>query len=149
MTAPDTPARFENLPAELTAALAEQGITTPTPVQHGAIAALGAPASLYEDLRTTYAAKRGLLAEGLEDVGFEVYRPDGTYFMMAGHRDFGLGDDRAFCRHLAETARVVAIPPSVFYHDPTEGAGMVRFAFCKDEETLAEALERLSVLRAR
>jgi aspartate/methionine/tyrosine aminotransferase len=138
----------QHLSAGLRAAHQFLTFTTPTPVQHGAIAALRAPASLYDELRATYASKRDLLAAGLEQVGFEVYPPQGTYFMMAGHRNFGLGDDRDFCRHLAEAARVVAIPPSVFYHDPTEGADMVRFAFCKDEGTLAEALERLSVLRS-
>ena len=122
--------------------------TTPTPVQHGAVAALGAPQSLFDDLRSTYLAKRDLLGAGLAEVGFEVHQPQGTYFMMAGHARFGFADDRAFCYHLAETARVVAIPPGVFYHRPEDGASLVRFAFCKDEETLREALERLAVLRS-
>lgn len=140
-------------PQHLTAGLraAHQFITftTPTPVQHGAIAALGAPDSLFDDLRSSYARKRDLLADGLGRAGFEVYPPEGTYFMMAGHRRFGFSDDRAFCRHLAETARVVAIPPSVFYHRPEDGSDLVRFAFCKDETTLEEALERLMVLNLR
>ncbi|MDP9494275.1 MAG: aminotransferase class I/II-fold pyridoxal phosphate-dependent enzyme [Actinomycetota bacterium] len=117
--------------------------TTPTPVQHGAVAALGAPNSLYDDLRSSYSRKRDLLAAGLDRTGFEVYPPQGTYFMMAGHSRFGFPDDRAFCRHLVETARVVAIPPSVFYHRPQDGGGLVRFAFCKDERTLEEALTRI------
>lgn len=137
-------------PAHLTAGLraAHQFMTftTPTPVQHGAIAALGAPDSFYEDLRSSYTRKRDLLAGGLKQTGFEVHEPEGTYFMMAGHGHFGFPDDRSFCRHLAETARVVAIPPSVFYHRPEDGASLVRFAFCKDEGTLEEALERLAVL---
>jgi aspartate/methionine/tyrosine aminotransferase len=120
--------------------------TTPTPVQHGAIAALGAPDSFFDDLRSSYLRKRDLLASGLAERGFEVFPPQGTYFMMAGHRGFGFSDDRSFCRHLAETARVVAIPASVFYHRPEDGAALVRFAFCKDERTLEEALERLAVL---
>ncbi len=41
---------------------------------------------------------------------------------------------------------MVAIPPSVFYHDPEDGSGLVRFAFCKDEATLTEAIERLGKL---
>jgi len=137
-------------PAHLTAGLraAHQFMTftTPTPVQHGAIAALGAPDSFFEDLRSSYTRKRDLLAGGLKQTGFVVHEPEGTYFMMAGHGRFGFPDDRSFCRHLAETARVVAIPPSVFYHRPEDGASLVRFAFCKDEGTLEEALERLAVL---
>jgi aspartate/methionine/tyrosine aminotransferase len=120
--------------------------TTPTPVQHGAIAAMGAPAAFYDDLRSSYLKKRDLLADGLERVGFDVHRPQGTYFMMAGFERFGFDDDRAFCRHLAETTRVVAIPPSVFYNLPEDGSKLVRFAFCKDDEILSEALDRMSAL---
>jgi len=120
--------------------------TTPTPVQHGAAAALTAPESFYEEMRSGYREKRDLLGKGLEEIGFEVFIPQGTYFLMARHSGFGLGDDRAFCRHLVEHARVAAIPPSVFYATPGEGAELVRFAFCKDEETLSEALDRMRAL---
>jgi N-succinyldiaminopimelate aminotransferase len=41
---------------------------------------------------------------------------------------------------------VVAIPPSVFYSRPEDGSGLVRFAFCKDEAILSEALDRMAVL---
>ena len=116
--------------------------TTPTPVQHGAVAALGAPSEFYEQMRLGYETKRDLLSKGLDELGFEVYQPAGTYFMMAAHP--GDGDDREFCLDLIERAGVVAIPPSVFYSVPARGARMVRFAFCKDEDTLREALNRLS-----
>jgi aspartate/methionine/tyrosine aminotransferase len=120
--------------------------TTPTPVQHGAVAALDAPSSFYDDLRVGYRAKRDLLASGLAAAGFEVHPTEGTYFTMAGYRALSEDDDREFCRRMVERAGVVAIPPSVFYHDPADGHGLVRFAFCKDEATLAEAVERLGKL---
>jgi aspartate/methionine/tyrosine aminotransferase len=118
--------------------------TTPTPVQHGAVAALGASRSFYDEMRASYQSKRDLLAEGLEDRGFEVYLPQGTYFLMAGHP--GEDDDRQFCFDLIERAGVVAIPPSVFYSDPADGSSLVRFAFCKGEETLQRALDRIAKL---
>ena len=121
--------------------------TTPTPVQHGAVVAMEAPEEFYRTLRSGYLKKRDLLADGLESAGFEVHQPQGTYFMMAGFDGFGFIEDRAFCRHMVETARVVAIPPSVFYHRPEDGSKLVRFAFCKDEEMLTEALDRLQMLR--
>lgn len=120
--------------------------TTPTPVQHGTVAALGAPPSFYQDLRTSYLWLRDLLASGLTEIGFEVHIPEGTYFMMAGYHAFSDLDDRAFARHLVETTRVALIPPSVFYHRPESGQGMVRFAFCKSRHALEAALERLSSL---
>jgi len=137
----------QHLTAGLRAAHQFMTFTTPTPVQHGAIAALGAPDSFFDDLRSSYVRKRDFLADGLDQVGFETHSPQGTYFLMAGHDRFGFPDDRAFCRHMAETARVVAIPPSVFYHRAEDGASLVRFAFCKDEATLEEALSRMNALR--
>ncbi len=120
--------------------------TTPTPVQFGTAEALRAPDTFYSELRSSYRSKRELLMAGLEEVGFEVYPPQGTYFMMAGHAAFGQPDDRAFCRYLVETVGVVAIPPSVFYHRPEDGASLVRFAFCKDEATLTDAVQRMQKL---
>ena len=132
-------------PAELTAGLrsAHQFLTftTPTPVQHGAVAALDAPATFYQSMRDDYRAKRDLLNGGLRGAGFETYPSEGTYFLIAGHP--AARDDKAFCRRMAIESGVVAIPPSVFYDDPASGAGLVRFAFCKDEKTLEEAISRI------
>lgn len=133
-------------PGELMAGLraAHQFLTftTPTPVQHGAVGALAAPRSFYDEMRVGYRQKRDLLAGGLVSAGYEVYLPQATYFLMAGHP--GDEDDREFCRGLVEKAGVVAIPPSVFYSRPELGSRLVRFAFCKDEATLQEALGRIS-----
>jgi aspartate/methionine/tyrosine aminotransferase len=120
--------------------------TTPTPVQHGTVAALAAPQSFYQDLRTSYLGLRDLLAAGLTEVGFDVHLPEGTYFMMAGYGAFSDLDDRAFARHLVEVAGVAVIPPSVFYDNPERGQGMVRFAFCKSRDALEAAVDRLSRL---
>ncbi|MGD2061842.1 MAG: aminotransferase class I/II-fold pyridoxal phosphate-dependent enzyme, partial [Acidimicrobiia bacterium] len=132
-------------PAHLTAGLrsAHQFLTftTPTPVQHGAVAALGASETFYQDMRDSYRRKRDVLAAGLTRAGFDVYLPQGTYFLIAGHPQ--AADDRAFCRRLVAEARVATIPPSVFYDDPTQVSGLVRFAFCKDEATLEEAVARI------
>lgn len=120
--------------------------TTPTPVQHGGIAAMHAPESFFDELRDDYRRKRDILAGGLLERGFDVYLPEGTYFLMAGFSSFGFDDDRKFAHHMVEKAGVVAIPPSVFYNSPNDGKTLIRFAFCKDESMLAEAIERLGSL---
>ncbi len=120
--------------------------TTPNPMQYGSAAALGAPDSYFTDLRSSYRRKRDLLAGGLTALGFEAYIPDGAYYILAGHRRFGFSDDVAFVYHMVETAGVAAIPPSAFYSKPADGRDMVRFAFCKPEGLLQEALERLEAL---
>ncbi|NNF42714.1 MAG: aminotransferase class I/II-fold pyridoxal phosphate-dependent enzyme [Phycisphaerales bacterium] len=116
---------------------------TATPLQHGAVAALRAPASYFEAFRAAYRRRRDQLVDGLSALGFGVRPPAGTYFVLADHTPFGFDDDVAFCRHLIEDAGVAAIPPSAFYHDPADGRTLVRFAFCKDEATLADALTRM------
>ncbi len=120
--------------------------STATPLQYGAVAALRAPESYFEEFRTEYRARRDLLVRGLSDIGFAVRPPEGTYFVLADHTPFGFQDDVAFCRHLVEEIGVAAIPPSAFYHDPVDGKTLVRFAFCKDEPTLQNALDRLARL---
>ena len=137
-------------PPELTAGVraAHQFITfaTATPLQHGAVAALEAPDSYYAEFVEAYRRRRDVLVQGLARIGFEVYVPNGTYFVLADHTRFGFADDVAFCQHLINEVGVAAIPPSSFYHDPADGKNLVRFAFCKDEQTLREALERMAAL---
>ncbi len=136
---------------ELTAGVraAHQFLTfaTATPLQYGAAAALAAGGEYYESLVAGYRRKRDLLAEGLDQVGFEVFVPEGTYFVLADHRPFGFADDVAFSRHLTADIGVAVIPPSAFYHDPADGADLIRFAFCKGDETLRSAVGRLQRLR--
>jgi N-succinyldiaminopimelate aminotransferase len=98
-------------------------------------------------------AKRDLLATGLAEAGFEVFRTAGTYFITTDIRPLGAvlseeGDGFTFCRALPERAGVVAIPNAVFYDHREEGAPFVRFAFCKRTEVLQEAVGRLKRLAA-
>ena len=137
----------EGLTAGVRAAHQFLTFTTPNPMQHGTAVALAAPAEYFEELRALYTSRRDLLAEGLDRLGFGVYTPEGTYFLLADHRPFGFSDDVAFVNHLIEHRGVAAIPPSVFYNDPADGAELVRFAFCKSEDTLRSALGRLEGIR--
>jgi N-succinyldiaminopimelate aminotransferase len=83
-------------------------------------------------------AQRDLLCDGLAGLGYDVVRPQATYFATV---DVGT-DAVEFCRDLPHRARVVAIPSSVFY-DSSAGNHFVRFAFCKRPEVLGTALDRL------
>ncbi|MFF2200846.1 pyridoxal phosphate-dependent aminotransferase [Streptomyces sp. NPDC058145] len=113
------------------------------PFQYAVAQALDLPDSYYEDFRRDMRVRRDILAEGLAQAGFEVFRPAGTYFITTDIRPLGEKDGFAFCRALPERAGVVAIPNAVFYDDREAGAPFVRFAFCKREEVLREAAERL------
>ncbi|XP_020238892.1 uncharacterized protein LOC109817949 isoform X2 [Cajanus cajan] len=113
------------------------------PMQWAAAAALRAPDSYFVELKRDYMAKRDILVEGLKDVGFRVFPPSGTYFVIVDHTPFGLENDVAFCEYLIKEVGVAAIPTSVFYLNPEEGKNLVRFTFCKDEGTLRAAVERM------
>jgi aspartate/methionine/tyrosine aminotransferase len=136
---------------ELTRAVraAHQFLTfaTATPLQHGAAAALRAPASFFDDFRAAYRDRRDLLVDGLASAGFRVTAPAGTYFVMADHTPFGFDDDVSFCRHLIEKIGVAAIPPTAFYAESADGRSWVRFAFCKDLDTLRAAIDRMHTLK--
>lgn len=103
-------------------------------------------------LRNSLQAKRDKLATALTGLGFGVHASAGTYFLCADPRPLGFTDSTAFCAQLPERAGVAAIPMSAFCGPGSEHAGawnhLVRFAFCKRDETLDEAIRRLAVLRA-
>ncbi len=116
------------------------------PFQYAVAEALRLPDSYFADFRADMLAKRDLLAGGLEQAGFTVFRPAGTYFITTDIRPLGESDGFAFCRALPERCGVVAIPNAVFYDHREQGAPFVRFAFCKQSAVLEEAATRLKTL---
>jgi N-succinyldiaminopimelate aminotransferase len=113
------------------------------PFQPAIAIGLSLPDSYFEDLRDDLRIKRDLLAAGLTDAGFDVFRPAGTYFVTADIRPLGETDGFAFCRQLPDRCGVVAIPNEVFYQDRSRGRHLIRFAFCKRLEVLSDAVGRL------
>ncbi|ACV77246.1 pyridoxal phosphate-dependent aminotransferase [Nakamurella multipartita] len=96
------------------------------------------------DLRGSLQGKRDRLCAGLAAAGFGVGRPQGTYFVMTDIRPLGATDGMQFCLDLPARAGVVAIPDEVFHDDPADGTPFVRFAFCKRDEVIDEAVQRLA-----
>ena len=122
-------------------------VGAPAPLQEAGAVALGLPASYYEGLAEGYRARRDRLMPVLAEAGFRCFRPRGAYYVMTDISGFGFADDLAFTRHLVREVGVAAVPGSSFYRDPRDGAQQVRFAFCKRNETLDAAAERLRKLR--
>ena len=134
-------------PAELVSAVraAKQFITFVggAPFQPAVAHALNHEQEWVTQLRDSLQNKRDRLTEGLVDAGFDVYRSEGTYFVCADVRGLGFDDGIEFCRALPERVGVVAVPVQVFVDDPLPWRHLVRFAFCKRDEVLDEAIARL------
>jgi N-succinyldiaminopimelate aminotransferase len=113
------------------------------PFQYAVAEALALPEAYFTAFRDDLQAKRDVLAAGLTEAGFQVFRTAGTYFLTTDIRPLGATDGFAFCRALPEQAGVVAIPHAVFYDHREAGAPFVRFAFCKQTGVLEEAAQRL------
>ena len=137
--------------AEL-AAKAHQNLTFTTPpnLQRAVAYGLSRDNAYFEELSASLAGRRDLLSQGLREIGFGVLPSSGSYFVIADFRPLGFaGDAMAFCRHITERARVAAIPVSAFYEGAQAPAHLVRFAFCKRETVLREAVARLRALFAK
>ncbi|HKP97096.1 MAG TPA: aminotransferase class I/II-fold pyridoxal phosphate-dependent enzyme [Fibrobacteria bacterium] len=132
-----------------------------TPLQEAVRGALGLGPEFYRDLSDHYLRRRDFLVRGLEDAGFHCHVPKGAYYVMADVADFIKGkgpgglarfrDDADMARHLVSEVKVAAVPGSSFYKIKGRAgtAHKLRFCFCKKEETLALALERLGEFRKR
>lgn len=124
-----------------------------TPLQHGAAAALNHGQPHISQLVSELTTAKDHLGHALTDLGFKVFWPAGTYFIMADHAEVSkrLGidpaDDVAFCRKLTTDIGVAAIPPSGFYENKRWGTPLARFAFCKKPATMQAAVDRLQKLK--
>jgi aspartate/methionine/tyrosine aminotransferase len=137
-------------PAEATAAIRKVHdfltVGAAAPLQQAGATALRSPQSYYDKLASDYAVRRERLLKILSSAGFIVYKPRGAYYIMTDIARFGFPDDLEFSKFLVETVGVAVVPGSSFYNEARDGATQVRFTFCKKENTLAAAEERLSRL---
>lgn len=118
------------------------------PLQDAGAHALRLPRSYYDHLQSDYSVRRERLLGVLKDVGFRCYDPDGAYYIMTDISSFGYNDDIEFARFLIKDIGVAVVPGSSFYHEPAQGRTQVRFTFCKRDETLSAAEERLQKLKS-
>ncbi len=101
----------------------------------------------YDGLARDYKRRRDILCAGLLKAGFKCRPPEGAYYVMADFSSLsGLPDDQ-FAKWLTAEHGVAPVPGSSFYSKAELGRTQVRFAFCKTEEMLEQAVERLQRLR--
>ncbi|NOX30338.1 MAG: pyridoxal phosphate-dependent aminotransferase [Actinobacteria bacterium] len=116
------------------------------PFQLAIAAALDLDDSYYAEFVDDFRARRDLLCDGLAKAGFDVFAPQGTYFVNTDIRPLGATDGIDFCLTLPDRVGVVGIPTQVFYDNRERGKHLVRFTFCKTEAVLRDGIERLAKL---
>ncbi|MCL5104943.1 MAG: aminotransferase class I/II-fold pyridoxal phosphate-dependent enzyme [Armatimonadetes bacterium] len=124
-------------------------VGAPAPLQEAAAAAMRLPRDYYSKLAKFYNHKRDLILRELTDVGFVPFNPKGAYYVLTDISAFGAGDDIEFASYLVNEIGVATVPGSSFYSTRELGRNKIRFAFCKTEETLCKAVERLEKLKQR
>ncbi|HEV8591351.1 MAG TPA: aminotransferase class I/II-fold pyridoxal phosphate-dependent enzyme [Pyrinomonadaceae bacterium] len=117
------------------------------PLQHAGAYAMGLPPSYYDELQQEYQKKRDFIVPVLQGAGFKCDSPAGAYYVMTDISNFGFSNDIEFTKHLIREIGVAVVPGSSFYHDPQLGSQMVRFCFCKKDETLEAAADRMAKLK--
>jgi len=121
--------------------------TTPPNLQKAVAFGLAKDVAYFKSLGTDMQVKRDRLKDGLTEIGFEVMDGQGTYFLATDFRPLGFnGDDVEFCKHLTIEAGVGAVPFSAFYQGGLASgvSHFARFCFCKQDDLLDEALDRLA-----
>ncbi|MBA0124575.1 pyridoxal phosphate-dependent aminotransferase [Haloechinothrix sp. YIM 98757] len=93
--------------------------------------------------RAALGDKRDRLSAGLAEAGFSVLPSSGTYFVCADVRPLGYSDATDLAWALPERVGVAAVPVSVFTENGAGNTHLLRFAFCKRDEVLDTAIERL------
>ena len=122
-------------------------VGAPAPLQDAAAIGYGFPDSYYQGLADEYRARRDFLAQPLRDAGFKFAMPAGAYYFFADFSALSKDDDVTFAKWMAREIGVATVPGSSFFRPGApEGRKYVRFAFCKRQETLEAAVERLARL---
>ncbi len=122
-------------------------VGAPAPLQHAAAVGYSFDEAYYAAMTADYAARRAYLGGALRAAGFTFAEPDGAYYFFADFTALSADDDVTFAEWLVKEIGVATVPGSSFYRPGAEaGKRYVRFAFCKTQATLEQAVERLKRL---
>ena len=123
-------------------------VGAPAPLQAAAAVGFAFDAEYYNQFAAHYKERRDFLCAVLKEQGFEFAMPEGAYFVLADFSPLSDLDDVTFAKWMTQEIGVATVPGSSFYSRKEDGRAFVRFAFCKKQETLEDAAQRLSRLRA-
>ncbi|MDD6644159.1 MAG: pyridoxal phosphate-dependent aminotransferase [Faecousia sp.] len=124
-------------------------VGAPSPLMEAAVVGLEMPDSYYEEFGAHYAHMKKLFTEGLDRIGIEYTDPQGAYFVLANIGQFMKKgqSDVEFCEEMAKKVGVAVVPGTSFFMEDVPD--IVRMHFAKKDETLYEALNRLSDMKSK
>lgn len=117
------------------------------PLMEAATVGLMFPDEYYQKLQAHYTHMKNLFISGLKNIGLTFTEPQGAYYVLVDISEFGYESDLTFCEELAEKVGVGAVPGSSFFKENVNH--LIRFHFAKQDGTLNEALDRLSMMRGK
>ena len=121
-------------------------VGAPAPLQEAGVVAMSLPEQYYSSLADFYRHKRDIICSELAKVGFTPFVPRGAYYVLSDFTSLSDKGDFEFAIYLVEQVGVATVPGGSFYSSAGLGRNKIRFAFCKTEETLREAVGRLAKL---
>ncbi|MBS0626382.1 MAG: pyridoxal phosphate-dependent aminotransferase [Verrucomicrobia bacterium] len=110
-----------------------------TPLQHAVLAALKLNEAYYRDMASAYLKKRDFLVAALTKANFQIFKPQGAYYLLADFSQLGFADDKEASRFLLEECKIATVPGGNFYLNPSDGKNLVRFCFAVDDIKLEKA----------
>lgn len=120
-----------------------------SPLMEAAVVGLQMPDSYYKEFGDHYAHMKKLFTDGLKDIGIPFTDPQGAYFVLADISPYLKKgqSDVDFCEKMAKDVGVACVPGSSFFKEDINN--IVRVHFAKRDETLYEALDRLSKIKEK
>lgn len=97
----------------------------------------------YEQLGSFIQQKRDYFLQLMKHTKFKMHQSYGSYFILASYSHFSDESEKDLAIRITKDYGVTSIPVSAFYNTPTDNK-VLRFCFCKKDETLEKAAERLS-----
>jgi len=111
-----------------------------TMAQHAAVEALTAGKDDAEPMKKEYIQRRDYIIDKMTDLGFEIIKPDGAFYIFAKIPAGYNQDSFAFLKDFAQKKAVAFIPGAAFGQ---YGEGYVRLSYAASMETIREAMKRL------
>ena len=111
-----------------------------TMAQHAAVEALTAGKDDAEPMKKEYIQRRDYIIEKMTNLGFEIIKPDGAFYIFAKIPADYNQDSFAFLKDFAHKKAVAFIPGAAFGQ---YGEGYVRLSYAASMETIREAMKRL------